>query len=312
MSSFDGSLMMRRQSRFRRFLQKPWREKVKAVLYRWVQAFPHIPVPVRLSFGRWWLARNDFIGAALFSGGFESTECSFVERFLRPGMIVVDIGAHHGFYTLLASRKVGSQGRVLAVEASPRERQRLELHLRINRCRNVRVEDCALGESEGHAQLHLVLGGQTGCNSLRQPEVFERTLAVPVRIDRLDSILHACHFEKVDFVKLDVEGGELSVLKGGPELLRRQPRPVILVEVQEIRTKPWGYPARDIVHFLSCAGYLWFRPLPNGNLEGITPHEKEYDGNFVAVPEEQVSALTDMIIDTTGTASIAAPDGDGS
>src|SRR5271170_3652013 len=63
------------QSRMRRFLRKPWREKAGSVFFRWVRVFPGIPIPVRLPFGGWWLARNDFVGAALFQGGFENTEC---------------------------------------------------------------------------------------------------------------------------------------------------------------------------------------------------------------------------------------------
>ena len=62
----------------------------------------------------------------------------------------------------------------------------------------------------------------------------------------------------MDFIKLDVEGAELDVLKGADLLLNRRPRPVILAEVQDVRTQPWGYRARDIQH-LSHKGYKWFR-----------------------------------------------------
>jgi FkbM family methyltransferase len=281
---------MNDQNRALRFLQKPWREKVKAILYHLVQAFPHIPIPVRLPFGAWWLARNDFVGAALFCGGFDNLECSFMDRFLHSGMTVLDIGAHHGFYTLLASKKVGSQGTVLAIEPSPRERKRLEHHLRLNRCKNVQVECCALGDVDGEAKLHLVLGSQNGCNSLRKPAVAEQTFAISVPIKRLDHILHDHELAKVDFMKLDVEGGELSVLKGGAGLLSSHTRPVILVEVQDVRTRPWGYPAREIVKFLSSLGYRWFRLLRDGNLEEIEADQTEYDGNFVAIPNEEVNA----------------------
>jgi FkbM family methyltransferase len=63
-----------------------------------------------------------------------------VERFLKPNMTVLDIGTHHGFYSLLASYKVGATGQVIAFEPSPRERRRLLWHLRLNRKKNVLVE----------------------------------------------------------------------------------------------------------------------------------------------------------------------------
>jgi FkbM family methyltransferase len=282
-------------ARLRGFLRKPWREKLTTLGYHWVQRFPAIPVPVHLPFAGWWLVRNDFVGAAMLNGGFENIERSFVERFLRPGMTVLDIGAHHGFYTLLASRKVGPAGRVLAVEASPRERGKLDLHLRINRCKNVQVESRGLGEAEADGELYLVKGSQSGCNSLRKPEVSDSAEVIPVRIGRLDNVLRDRQIEKVDFVKLDVEGAELSVLKGAPQLLMNRPRPAILAEVQDIRTRPWGYPAREIIRYLAAADYRWFRPLPDGGLERIDTELEEYDGNFVAVPEERLASLNARI-----------------
>lgn len=284
-----------RSARLRRFLRKPWKEKLTTLGYHWVQRFPAIPVPMHLSFGGWWLVRNDFVGAAMLNGGFENTERAFVESFLLPGMTVLDIGAHHGFYTLLASRKVGPAGEVLAIEASPRERRKLNLHLRINRCKNVQVESRGLGETEGDAELYLVKEGQSGCNSLRKPEIPDSTEAVPVRIVRLDNILRDHQIEKVDFVKLDVEGAELSVLKGAPQLLTNRPRPAILVEVQDIRTKPWGYCAREIIRYLAAVDYGWFRPLSDGRLERIDVEREEYDGNFVAVPKERLASLNARI-----------------
>jgi len=128
--------------RLGRFLKKPWSEKVRSMTLRWVRM---MPLPVRLPFGVWWLAEDDWLGKAILCGGLENAERSVVERILQPGMRVLDIGAHHGFYTLLASRKVGAGGRVLAFEPSPRERRKLLRHLRLNRCTNVQVEDCALG-----------------------------------------------------------------------------------------------------------------------------------------------------------------------
>jgi FkbM family methyltransferase len=287
----DGSQGRGRRARLLRFLQKPWSEKAGSVLYRWVRVFPGVPIPVRLPFGSWWLARNDFVGAALFHGGFENVERTFVESFLRPGMTVLDIGAHHGFYTLLASQKVGPRGRVLAIEASPRERERLAVHLRINGCKNVEVEGRALGETEGDAELYVVEGSQNGCNSLRKPEVSEPLKIIPVPVERLDIVLREHQISRVDFIKIDVEGAELSVLKGASQLLGNYPRPVILVEVYSIRTEPWGYAAGDIIRYLANADYRWFIPLADGGLEVLDAKRDKYDGNFIAVPLERVASL---------------------
>lgn len=238
------------------------------------------------------MLRNDQISTSLLDGTFENEERRFVEGFLQPGMIVLDIGANQGYYTLLASRKVGPRGRVLAFEPSPGELVRLKQHLRLNRCKNVEVFASALGAAEGTAELHIVLGTESGCHSLRPPNVSQPTSLLRVPVERLDDVLKMRGIARVDFIKLDVEGAELAVLQGAPELLRRSPRPVILTEVQDIRTEPWGYRAAEILSFLSSLGFQWFAPQPSGFLAKLPLDSQTYDGNFVALPEERINSLS--------------------
>jgi FkbM family methyltransferase len=165
-------------------------------------------------------------------------------------MTVVDAGAHHGLYTLLASKQVGRDGRVIAIEPSARECERLEKHLRVNRCSNTELVACALGEEPAEADLYLVDGCHDWCNSLRPPAVDEPVRTVPVSVRRLDDVLAELEVSKVDFIKLDIEGAELTALHGAMKLLHRKSRPAILAEVQDTRTRPWGYAAREILQFL--------------------------------------------------------------
>ncbi len=286
------------RSSFLRFLHKSWPEKLSSIRFRfkylWNLAFPSIALPVRLPYGGWWMARNDVCSDAIFAGNFEERERRFTERFLREKMTVLDIGAHHGFYTMLAAKKVGKEGRVIAFEPSPRECARLATHLRLNRCTNVQVESCALGSSPGEAQLYVVEGVETGCNSLRLPNVAEPTRRLRVDVATLDQRLEQHRVKSVDFIKLDAEGAELDVLKGGARLFERRPRPVLLCEVAEIRTAPWGYPAREIVMFLRHRGYRWYRPLLDGSLEPVPPEQERFHGNLVAVPEERADLLPSL------------------
>jgi Methyltransferase FkbM domain len=88
-----------------------------------------------------------------------------------------------------------------------------------------------------------------------------------------------------------VEGGELSVLQGAQKLLESGPRPVILAEVQDIRTKPWGYPASEIIQYLSSKGYKWFSLTTDGAVAPLDVRAETFDGNFVACPEESERLL---------------------
>jgi FkbM family methyltransferase len=207
-------------------------------------------------------------------------------------MTVLDIGAHHGLYTLLAVRKVGPKGRVIAFEPSPRERRCLNWNLRINRCKNVKVEPFALGAAEGAATLFVVEGDSTGCNSLRPPEVSEPTAEQSVEVRRLDRVLEELAIQHVDFIKLDAEGAELDILRGSGDLVEKEPRPVLLVEVYDIRTHPWGYDASEIIRFLAERDYVWFRLLVDGVPELVGADRSVYDDNFVAVPRENSKDAT--------------------
>jgi FkbM family methyltransferase len=228
----------------------------------------------------------------LLEGTFETAERAFVDRFLQPGMTVLDVGAHHGFYAMLASRRVGPSGQVIAFEPSSRERKRLMTHLRLNRCTNVRVESFALTDKEGKAPLFVVEGTATGCNSLRPPAVAEPTTTEWVQTVRLDDYLRTHGTSRVDLVKVDVEGGELAALRGAAELLGRQPRPVLLCEAHDIRTGPWGYKAFEISAFLRESGYCLFAPQAEGNLTPVDANCGSLEGNVVAVPLEQLEAVS--------------------
>jgi FkbM family methyltransferase len=277
--------------RLRRFARQPRKARYFALAGRARRTFPEMPIPLRLPFGAWWLAQKSALDHELMHGSFEDAETRFVQKFLRTGMTVVDVGAHHGLYTLLASKGVGRRGKVIAFEPSRRERRRLLRHLRVNACWNVVVEGCALGDEVGEADLFVVGGWSDWCNSLRPPAVAEGTETTRIGVERLDDVLWRLQVDAVDFIKLDAEGAELSVLQGAREVLRAASRPVILAEVQDLRTQPWGYRARDIVEFLVREKYRWFAVTADGSLRPAATDLDSYDANLVAVPAERVEEV---------------------
>ncbi|HEY2548197.1 MAG TPA: FkbM family methyltransferase [Candidatus Acidoferrum sp.] len=288
------------------FLASPARKKYITAALRARRVFPEMAIPLRLPFGAWWLAEKGALDHELMYEGFEETELHFVQRLLRPGMTVLDIGAHHGLYTLLASRRVGRRGRVIAFEPSPRECRRLAKHLRVNRCANVEVEACAVGDASGEADLFQVDGFRDWGNSLRPPAVPEPTLTVRVAVRRLDDVLEERGIARVDFIKLDAEGGELAVLEGGRRLLQTAPRPAILAEVEDLRTLQWGYKAREIVQLLARWDYRWFALSEAGSLYPISPDQESYDGNFVALPDERAEEFQLLLSDRQGRSLLTA------
>jgi len=238
----------------------------------WWSYFPASFSPDRSAFEYW---------------GEDVGDLRFLWRYLRPGMTFLDIGAHHGVYSLVAAKKVGRDGRVVAFEPSPRERRRLLLHLWHNRIRSVAVEPFALASEEGQASLTVVVEGYTTMNSLRTPPIDHPTSRLTVQTMALDSYLERARIDRVDLLKIDTEGGEMEAFRGASRLLS-ECRPVVICEVFDLVTRAWGYAASDIIDLLRAYDYDWCEVRPDG---GLIPHRcrPEYPSakNYVAVPREK-------------------------
>lgn len=134
----------------------------------------------------------------------------------KKGDVVLDAGAHYGFYTLLASRLVGAKGCILAFEPHLHNYRRLVANLRLNGTKNVKTFNLALGELNSQAKLYT--DGESGTYST----FFKRGAHYQnVTMVRLDTIATQMGLEKLDLIKIDVEGAELSILEGARETMQK-------------------------------------------------------------------------------------------
>ena len=134
----------------------------------------------------------------------------------KKGDVVLDVGAHYGFYSLLASCLVGVKGCVLAFEPHLHNYRRLAANLRLNGIKNVKAFNLALGEFNGRAKLYT--DGESGAYST----FFKRGARYQkVRMVRLDTVATQMGLEKLDLIKIDIEGAELSVLEGARETIQK-------------------------------------------------------------------------------------------
>jgi FkbM family methyltransferase len=231
--------------------------------------------------------------------GDDIGDLRFLWKFLQPGMTFLDIGAYHGAYSVIAAKKLGRSGRVIAFEPSPRERQRMRLHLRYNRIKLVTLEPYALAAEEGVASLAVVVDGFTTMNSLRPPLIGHPIKQVMVDTTSLDAYMDREQIDRVDLMKIDTEGGEVQAFRGADQLLSRL-RPLIICEVLDLVTRPWGYAAADIISLLQNCDYRWFDILPDGRLLPHHPKQAYPDGgNYLAVPLEKQDRISSAVLPPT-------------
>ena len=145
-----------------------------------------------------------------FFGNWEPSISAWIAATLKPGDCFVDVGANIGHYSLLASRLVGTQGRVVAIEAAPWIHARLDQHIAMNRLRNVRTVAVAATATPGVVNLYAGHAGNIGKTStIAGPGACTEVPAQP-----LAEILHANERATARIIKIDVEGAELEVLRG--------------------------------------------------------------------------------------------------
>jgi FkbM family methyltransferase len=150
---------------------------------------------------------------------------------LRPGTFFVDVGANIGLYTVAAGYAVGRSGRVLAVEPTPRTAEILRQNVRLNGLQEtgvVTVAQVAVGEALGRARLATYIE-DSGHNSLYPTG--EGDEGVEVDVVPLDDLLP--EGSQVDVVKIDVEGGELAVLRGMRQVATANPEIVVFAELAQ-------------------------------------------------------------------------------
>jgi FkbM family methyltransferase len=158
-------------------------------------------------------------------------------KLFRPkeGDIVVDVGAHIGRYAIIASKMVGSQGKVIAIEAHPANYDILKKNIELNKLNNVIALNYAVHSKETMVKLYEP--GQEEGLTIYNTIMIDRTLTsknpkyIEVKANTLDSLLVENGINQVNWIKIDVEGAEYEVLKGANEILSSNRCLSVLVEV---------------------------------------------------------------------------------
>ncbi len=189
------------------------------------------------------------IGWAIFGHGvWEPEATGLICPRVREGMTVVDVGAHTGYYTILFAKRVGPRGQVIAIEPEGRALAFLHRNVEMNGHDNVTVLPVALSNRAGRAfereQAFLVPDdGQVSAAE-------EANVAACV----FDDLVESLELQRLDIVKIDVEGAELHVLEGMRQSLVRW-SPDLLLEVHPAHLENCGRTVAKLDSFLATLGY---------------------------------------------------------
>ncbi|MFK7755374.1 MAG: FkbM family methyltransferase [Flavobacteriales bacterium] len=206
--------------------------------------------------------------------GSDEPEMKVIASLIKHGDHVLDIGANFGAYTKFLSEAVGELGSVNAFEPIPEVFGYLESNVKSLSCKNVTLHNCALSDKSGEAEFTIPKFDHSGEN-FYEAHLTEGTGDIKVHVKRLDELELP---EKVSFIKCDVEGAEINVLKGAKAFIYKH-RPVWMLEMNEGTE---SITAKEIISFLESYNYK-LKFLGN---EVLTDKSSSFQGvNYFFIPE---------------------------
>jgi FkbM family methyltransferase len=235
------------------------------------------------------LLRRGYLGTA------EIGEQDFAKSVLRPGMTVIDVGAHIGQFTLLFASRVRPGGRVISFEPCSDTVRRLRTHVDINGFSDtVTIERLAVKDTHGEiSRLNIFPPGYTTWNTIGDPEMYSRETPrqrlLPVSTEdvtavTLDSYCREHDIARIDYLKIDVEGAERDAISGASDLLRQHAVGHLQFEVSMDMIRGMKRESGEVFDLLNGFGYRCHPLTEQGTLLDPVRDTCENFANFIAMP----------------------------
>ncbi len=225
----------------------------------------------------------------MWTGAYESAFQNWMQRNVKAGWCCVDVGANVGAITLGMALRAAPNGRVIAIEPGKTNTQRLHANLRLNPAleQNVTVIEAGVGDTAG--TLNWIEETENPGNAMLElsPLYAKQTGAHqhPVQVLTLDTHLAQVKAGAVNFIKIDVEGMEINVLRGGLETLRRD-KPLLFFETLDRYSKTdQGGSLGEIEALLTPLGYQYYRLNADGGYTAFSP--PQWPDYTLAIPSEK-------------------------
>lgn len=224
---------------------------------------------------------NEIFRAIFVKGIYDPNSMVIINSLLPKDGVFIDVGASFGYFSIVATKAVAPNGRVIAIEPSSRDYNRLVDNVRINNLGNIiSTYRLAISDATGTALLSIATEERSALNTLGNEFSFkgvDKVAKENVNTIALDDFVIANQIKHVDVLKLDIEGSELKALHGAKKTIAKF-RPAIMLGVNSNALKASGTDHDEIQKTLSELGYKAYRIIDNGEtlgLESITDLTKE-------------------------------------
>lgn len=206
----------------------------------------------------------------MVSGNWQPELWSSISNRLSEGSVMLDIGAHIGYFTLKAGAKVGKSGKVIAFEPNPRTLKVLHGNIAASDATNVIVQPIACTDNDRIIALYdSTAEGNSGASSLSVNTASESyTDSLPtysVRGRPIDDVVRELGLTRIDLIKVDVEGAETMVIRGAQETLKRF-NPIVITEVNDSALRDMGSNVEELTALMAKLGYTQHKVIKSRDI----------------------------------------------
>ncbi len=230
---------------------------------------------------------SEFLQAHLYLyGSYELPSVRFIRRVVKPGDVVVDVGAQIGYITLAMATLAPGKVTVHAFEPEPLNIQRLRHNIALNPGVDVRVVEKAVSDSNGAIRLYLSKDHNAGTHSTISGGTNVSDDYVEIPAVTLDTYVRDQNITALRLVKIDVEGGEYEVIKGAHETLASL-RPIVLMELSDALQESRGFSTVEFKKLMKQFGYSAYTIADNGGLVPSIDDQRHAMDNVVFLHDSE-------------------------
>lgn len=188
-------------------------------------------------------------------GVYEYWKTLLIMDLIKPGMTIIDVGVNKGYYSLLFAKLMNDKGIVLSFEPVEENCYWIKKSININKYKCIKLYQYALSNKEEEVTFYLGKKSGHGSIFLSQSNVDSEKAPITIKTRKLDDVLKENNIDKIDFIKIDVEGAELMVLQGAENALKKSENLKLVVDLDRISKED----KKQLIDMLISFGFKIYR-----------------------------------------------------
>jgi FkbM family methyltransferase len=238
---------------------------------------------------------SEFLQAHLYLfGSYELPTIRFIRRYLRPGNVVLDVGAQIGYLTIEMATAAAGQSHVYSFEPEPRNIERFNINIGLNALANVELIPKALSNEPSTIKLYLSADHNAGTHSTIPTDPNVTSDFVEVEATTIDHFIADHQLTSADLIKIDVEGAELEVVRGATASMRDL-KPTFIIELSEGIQRSRSFSTVEFKELMQSFNYTAFTIADSGDLIQSAPNVSHAMDNVVFIHADRLTSVEHLI-----------------